>query len=387
MPDGPATPSTPARPLAVLRAMIDSVDHEILQLFARRNGLVSEVAAFKRTTGKAIRDFQREKELLEDRRNRAVPLGLSPEVIESIWRLTLWASRDRQAALKAEVPENIEPKTIAIIGGHGEMGACIATMFADLGHAVMIADVDTQLTNEEAAKHADVVVVSVPIDATEEVIRAIGPLVRPEALLMDLTSIKSAPVQAMIDSSEATVIGAHPLFGPTVHSLQGQRIVLTPGRIKENDQWLPWLRTMLHARGLNALETTAESHDEAMAIVQVLTHFSTEVLGRTLANLDIAVDETLEFTSPVYLMDMLLTARHFAQSPDLYASIQMHNPRTGEVADAFVDAATEMRGIATSKDRGAFCEVFEDVRRLFGPFTEQALEQSSFLIDRLVERA
>ena len=367
--------------------MIDSVDHEILQLFARRNGLVSEVAAFKRSTGKAIRDFQREKELLEDRRNRAVPLGLSPEVIESVWRLTLWASRDRQAALKAEVPENIEPKTIAVIGGHGEMGACMATMFADLGHAVMIADLDTQLTNKEAARHADVVIVSVPIESTDEVIRAIGPLVRPEALLMDLTSIKSAPVRAVVESSKATVIGVHPLFGPTVHSLQGQRIVLTPGRLANDDTWLPWLKTMLHARGLNALETSPEAHDEAMAIVQVLTHFSTEVLGRTLANLDVNVDETLRFTSPVYLMDMLLTARHFAQSPALYSSIQMHNPRTNEVAEAFVAAAGELRDIAVSKDREAFNAMFESVRTLFGPFTDQALEQSSFLIDRLVERA
>lgn len=370
----------------MLRAMIDSVDHEILQLFARRNGLVSEVAAYKRATGTAIRDFDRERELLEDRRQRAVPLGLSPEVIESIWRLTLWASRDRQAALKAEVPENIEPKTIAIIGGRGEMGACMADMFADLGHAVMIADLGTQLTNEEAAKHADVVVVSVPIDATDEVIRAIGPHVRSDALLMDLTSIKDAPVRAMVESSEATVIGAHPLFGPTVHSLQGQRFVLTTGRIKDNDPWLPWLRAMLHARGLNVLETTPESHDSAMAIVQVLTHFSTEVLGKTLASLDVAVDETLEFTSPVYLMDMLLTARHFAQSSALYASIQMHNPRTDEVTDAFVRAASELRDIASGQDRAAFDRMFREVRERFGPFTDQALEQSSFLIDRLVER-
>lgn len=383
MPDGA---SQPGRPLAVLRAMIDSVDHEILQLFARRNGLVSEVAVYKRATGTAIRDFDRERELLEDRRTRAVPLGLSPEVIESVWRLTLWASRDRQAALKAEVPENIEPKTIAIIGGRGEMGACMASMFADLGHAVMIADLDTQLTNEEAARHADVVVVSVPIDATEEVIRSIGPLVRPDALLMDLTSIKSAPVRAMVESSAATVIGVHPLFGPTVHSLQGQRIVLTPGRLGDNDPWMPWLKMMLHARGLNALETTPEAHDEAMAIVQVLTHFSTEVLGRTLDTLNVEVDKTLEFTSPVYLMDMLLTARHFAQSSALYASIQMHNPRTSEVADAFVAAAGELRDIAARQDRPAFDAMFRQVRDRFGAFTDQALEQSSFLIDRMVER-
>jgi len=195
----------------------------------------------------------------------------------------------------------------------------------------------------------------------------------------------------MVESSQATVIGAHPLFGPSVHSLQGQRMVLTPGRINDaggqDDSWLPWLRTMLHARGINVLETTPEDHDRTMAIVHVLTHFSTEVLGRTLDNLGVAVDETLEFTSPVYLMDMLLTARHFAQSSRLYAAIQMHNPRTAEVTAAFEKAASELGAIAASQDREAFDRVFQEVHDRFGDFSEQALEQSSFLIDRLVERA
>ena len=33
----------------------------------------------------------------------------------------------------------------------------------------------------------------------------------------------------------------------------------------------------------------------------------------------------------------------------------------------------------------AFDQVFADVRSFFGAFTEEALEQSGFLIDRLVE--
>ncbi|UCD75338.1 MAG: hypothetical protein JSV91_00165, partial [Phycisphaerales bacterium] len=96
--------------------------------------------------------------------------------------------------------------------------------------------------------------------------------------------------------------------------------------------------------------------------------------------------ETLNFTSPVYLMDLLMTARHFAQSPDLYASIQMSNPATKEVTEAFARAARELQETAARGDRTAFRRMFEEVSAFFGPFTDQALEQSSFLIDRLVER-
>ena len=118
------------RPLPVLRAPIDAVDHEILQLLSRRNGLVGEIAAHKRQNSISIRDHKRERELIEDRRNRSAPLGLRPDVIENMFRLILWASRDHQATLRVEIPLDVEPRTIAIIGGAGGMGKCMAKMFA-----------------------------------------------------------------------------------------------------------------------------------------------------------------------------------------------------------------------------------------------------------------
>ncbi|MHC4415533.1 MAG: bifunctional chorismate mutase/prephenate dehydrogenase [Planctomycetota bacterium] len=379
----PGADDPQARPLAVLRAMIDAVDHEMLHLLARRNALVGEIAAHKRVHGIAIRDRRRERQIIADRRERAGPLGLSPDVIESMLRLILWASRDRQAALRAEVPPDLEQRTVAVIGGNGLMGRCFAKLFADLGHAVMIADLNTDLTPEEAASVAEVVVISVPIDSTVQVIRHLGPRVREDGLLMDVTSIKADPVRAMLESSEASVIGTHPLFGPSVHSLQGQRIVLTPGR---GDDWLRWLGRMLRARGLSIKESTPQEHDRAMAVVQVLTHFATEVMGKALARLGVPIDKTLNFTSPVYLMELLMTARHFAQAPELYASIQMSNPLTHEVTEAFVRAAEEHRTVVETQDHAAVSTVFEEVRAFFGSFSDEALEQSSFMIDRLVER-
>ena len=379
----PQRASAGARPLAVIRAMIDAVDHEVLQALARRNALVGEIAACKREHGLAIRDRQREREIIGDRRQRAGDLGLSPEVIESMYRLVLWASRDRQAALKAEVPLDLQQRSVAVIGGKGGMGRCMGDLFADLGHAVMIADLDTDLSPQEAAGAADVVIISVPIDKTVAVIRELGPLVRPDALLMDVTSIKTAPLQQMLESCPGSVIGTHPLFGPSVHSVQGQRIVLTPGR---GETWQAWLESMLRARGLTIKQTTPQEHDRAMAVIQVLTHFATEVMGKSLAGLGVSLEETLDYTSPVYLMELLMTARHFAQSPDLYASIQMSNPLTDKVTETFVQAAAAHRDTLAANDHDAVTALFDRVREFFGDFTDRALEQSSYMIDRLVER-
>jgi len=370
--------------LLPLRDEIDQIDHKIVDLLRQRNDVVEKVAKVKKTTGFGIRDFTREQSLLVDRGQRAQQAGLRSEVIESLFRVILWASRDRQASLGAEVPQAMEAKTIAIIGGNGGMGQLFVRLFADFGHTVLIADQDTELSNTSAVQNADVIVIAVPIASTQAVIEEVGPHCKEDALLIDITSTKQQPVETMLQHFKGSVIGTHPLFGPSVHSLQGQRIALVCAR--DTNTWHDWLCHVLHARGLSILETTAQEHDKAMGIVQVLTHQTTEVLGRTIQQLDVDVRKTLEFTSPIYLMELLMAARHFAQSADLYASIQMNNPETKTVLDALSKAGNELREVVLTKDKETFRKIFEEVHSHFGDFSEQALEQSSFLIDRLVER-
>ena len=391
--DDPHLPASgyPPRPLAVVRAEIDALDRELLHTAARRMALVAEVAAYKRAHGLRVRDPVRERELLADRARRAAALGLPAGEMESVFRVLLRASRDRQAALGAEVPAHAEARTVAVVGGRGGIGRVVARLFEDLGHRVLVADLDTDLTPADAAAAADVTVVSVPIDVTEAVVAGVGPRVRPGALLMDVTSVKAAPVAAMLAATErsgAGVLGTHPMFGPGVHTLQGQRVVLCRGR---GDTWFDWAAGAFAARGLAVTEATPERHDRAMAVVQVLTHFQTQVYGVALARLEGALDlsltETLGFTSPAYLLELYVAARHFAQSPALYGPIEMRNPRVGEITAAFRGAAAEVAEVLAAGDQARFEGLFAEVRAFFGGFTDEAVEQSSYLIDRVVERS
>jgi chorismate mutase/prephenate dehydrogenase len=369
-------------PLLELRGALDSLDHELLELLVRRMDIVADIAARKRSHRVRIRDLARERRVLDDRCARAEELGLPTESIESVWRQLMLMSRERQAALRAEVPPDVEPRTIAIIGGEGGMGRSLNTLFSDLGHDVLSVDLQTKLRPAEAAATADVVIVSVPIRETRAVIEQVGPLVRKDALLMDVTSIKTDPVAAMLASSEASVVGTHPMFGPGVNTYQGQRVVICPGR---GDTWLGWTRQMFMARGLVISEATPAEHDSMMAIVQVLHHFKTQVLGMALSRTGTPLEETLRFTSPAYLLETYVTGRHFAQSPELYGPIEMLNPDSKQVIEGFGKAAADLAEILAAGDQKAFDQVFTDVRAFFGDFTDEALEQSGFLIDRLVE--
>jgi chorismate mutase/prephenate dehydrogenase len=374
----------PLPPLPELRAQLDELDRQVLELLARRMEIVSGVARLKRAENKEIRDSNREQQLLASRRALAVKLGLDPESVESIYRQILISSRDHQAAMNRGPGPEGPKRSVLVVGGAGAMGRVLSQLFQDLGHTVQSLDLDSQQSAKELVPAADVVVISVPIAVTESVIRELGPLVRPDALLMDVTSIKSAPLQAMLDASRASVVGAHPMFGPGSASLNGQRVVLCRGR---GDGWFEWLAASLRARGLVITEASAEEHDRAMSLVQVLTHFQTQVFGLALARTGIPLESSRRFTSPAYLMELYVAARHFAQASELYGPIEMRNPATAEVTAQFQRAAREIAEILERHDQQRFDAVFQEVRAFFGDFAQEATEESRFLIDRLVERS
>jgi chorismate mutase/prephenate dehydrogenase len=85
----PHSENPPVRPLAVLRAMIDSIDHDILRLVGRRNTLVTEIAERRRRQHRPARDLLREREIIQDRRHRGQALGLDGDLVAGLFRLIL----------------------------------------------------------------------------------------------------------------------------------------------------------------------------------------------------------------------------------------------------------------------------------------------------------
>jgi prephenate dehydrogenase len=97
---------------------------------------------------------------------------------------------------------------IGIIGGTGGMGKWFASFFQRQGYPVEVSGRRIGPDAQQMAERCPVVMVGVPMEATEEVIRTIGPLMKRDSLLMDLTSLKVAPVRAMLENSISTLSSA-----------------------------------------------------------------------------------------------------------------------------------------------------------------------------------
>ena len=201
---------------------------------------------------------------------------------------------------------------VGIIGGTGRMGSVFCKVFTKAGHEVLVSGRSTALTKEELVKKCDIVIISVPIHETVRIIDEISDLMSEEQILCDLTSLKVAPVNAMLHS-RSEVIGLHPMFGPTVDSITGQTIIATPARSSETSIHL--LTDIFESQGAWITITTPEYHDRMMAVIQGLTHFKALVLAETMRRLKISPEDTAPFMSPVYRIEMNIAGRLLGQDP------------------------------------------------------------------------
>ena len=273
---------------------------------------------------------------------------------------------------------------IGIIGGQGEMGRLFSKFFSSHGFHVNIADLGTPLTPEQAVDESDVVIFAVPLHKTVEIIRRLVPHTRRGQLLMDLTSLKTAPVKEMLQSP-ASVVGLHPMFGGRISSFNGQTLAACPVRIGQA-QWR-WLRALFTSSGIRVKECSPEEHDRMMGIIQVLFHLTTMLIGRTLRKLDADIGETMNYTSPSYRIEMNLVGRIFAQSPELYAAITQMNPNTEEILSALKDGLEVYEQFYRSGNLKGFIEDFERSARHLGDFCSDAYRESSEVLDFSVELA
>ena len=272
--------------------------------------------------------------------------------------------------------------TVGIIGGAGQMGRFFKKFFEKNNCEVLVASRKTKLKIEDCAKLSDIVLISVPIEVTVDVIRKIAPYVNKKSLLIDATSIKKMPIEAMLHYSKCEVIGMHPVFGPNVSSLKNQTIVLCPVRSKK---WIMWLRNIFEKNKAKIKIASPDKHDEMMSVIQGLNHFSTLSVAHAMKNLGISVKESLEYTSPVYKLRMAMVGRILNQNPNLYANIVMMNPKNKKALKAYAESSKKLQKIIENKDKKEFLKYFNECAEFFGGFSKEAEELSDYLIEQMVK--
>ncbi len=364
------------------REQIDLIDRQILDLLQKRKEIVQDV--LKRKVEKQLPVFvaRREQEKTESFRDLAKERGLDPDWAEDFLRMVMAASRATQSAdtFPRSTPE---PKHILYVGGEGGMGRLYRKFTESSGHHAYSIDKGNWYQLEEMAPSLDMVIVTVPINITTDVIRRLSPKLKPDTILADFTSNKSEPLKVMLDAHPGPVLGLHPMHGPDVPNLSKQLMVVCAGREPEKTSWF---NEQCILWGMRIIEANPEKHDHVMHLVQGLRHFVALLHGSFMKEFDLNPSEMLDYSSPIYRAELMMTGRIFAQDAELYADIVFANKERRDLLLSFFNHQKALMEMVKNDDKKAFIREFESVTDFFGKFASQALVESGYLINRLADR-
>ena len=151
------------------------------------------------------------------------------------------------------------PRTVGIVGSAGAYGRWLSRFFQQhmqlqvIGHDP--ADPGSHAP-EQLLELADVLVFSAPIRSTPALIDS---YVQQSAgreqgrLWLDVTSVKDAPVRAML-ASQAEVAGLHPMTAPPkAPTLKGRVMVVCEARLQH---WQPWIDSLCAALQAECVRAT-----------------------------------------------------------------------------------------------------------------------------------
>ena len=190
----------------------------------------------------------------------------------------------------------------------------------------------TPVPLKEAA-NADIIIPCVPISAFKEILEEIKNIIKTEAVIIDVCSVKEYPITLMkeILPEQVQLLGTHPMFGPdsVFEGLEGRKIVLC--RIRISDKNYNNIKEYLQSKKLIIIETTPEKHDQQIAQSLALTH----TIGRTLLEFNA---KNLEIDTEGYkrLMHILEVVKN--DTWELFIDMNKYNPYAKKIREKFIQA-------------------------------------------------
>jgi chorismate mutase / prephenate dehydrogenase len=345
-----------------LRTALTELDGQLLDLVARRQALSEQVAAVKRATGRATRDFGREREVILRGRKAAERLGVPPDLAESLLRQLIQSSLTTQEQARVAAQAHGSGKRALVIGGRGKMGGWFAEFLASQGFRVAVADPKGELPGfdfvadwQTDTLDFDLIVLATPLSATADLLHVLARR-KPRGLIFDLGSLKT-PLRSGLDAlvqAGCRVASLHPMFGPDTELLSGRHVIFidlgNPGALAEAQEL--FAPTMAERVVMDL-----DEHDRLIAYVLGLSHALNIAFFTALADSGEAAPRLAKMSSTTFDSQLEVASRVAAESPELYFEIQSSNDYGSESLMALQKAVERLVAAVKTKNSQEFTAI------------------------------
>jgi chorismate mutase/prephenate dehydrogenase len=350
--------------LKALRDQLDSVDARFIQLAAERQRIVAEIGRFKRAQGRQVRDFARERQVLERAADNARAAGLDPALGQELLRQLIEASLAAQEQDRVRAEAGGSGRSALVIGGGGRMGRWFAQFLDSQGFQVTVADpagcpdaFPSVADWRSLPLDHDLVVVAAPLRASADLLVELAAH-RPRGVVFDLGSLKSplAAGFAALREAGVRVASVHPMFGPSANVLAGRHVIFVD---LGDAQATAEVRALFAQTMATGVEMSLDDHDRLMGFVLGLSHALNISFFTALAESH-EMAERLDRASSTTFDRQLAIARGVAgENPHLYFEIQHLNAHGGEALAALEGALGKVLAAIRAGDEAAFVRIMD----------------------------
>ncbi len=344
-----------------LRAELSTIDRQLVELIAKRQQVVGKIGANKLSTGRATRDFEREKEVLDLARDHATNLGTDPDLAESIMRALIRSSLASQERERVAAEGKGDGRRVLVIGGAGKMGGWFVDFFRSQGFVTCVAD--AQIEDDagryrnwrDAGTDFDVIVVATPLATSGEILLELAAL-RPRGLVFDIGSLKSPLRDGLraLQQAGCKVTSLHPMFGPDTDLLSGRHLIFVDAGCPEATVMA---REMFSATMVEQLEMDLEDHDRLIAYVLGLSHALNVAFFTALAESGEAAPRLAKLSSTTFDSQLLIASAVANENPYLYFEIQQLNEFGLGPLDALCESVTRIRRLVAEGKQEDFVKL------------------------------
>ena len=248
---------------------------------------------------------------------------------------------------------------VAVVGAGGKMGTWFASYFAQHGLNVSAYDINQKKILKTSSKvkvqeslfecvhNADLVLVSVPVQKTPQVVKECTKNMKDGAIIAEISSVKNKTFKALKKiPNNLRPLCIHPMFGPGASKKVETRMLLVPVRNKKIEVTI--VKEIFENANVIVLPN-AKQHDKSIAIVLGLTYFANIVFAKVMSSGN-NISKLKQVSGTTFSLQSLIAESVLTEEPDLVIALISENAYAKIYINQFLKEAAALAKLTIEED-------------------------------------
>ena len=260
---------------------------------------------------------------------------------------------------------------VAIVGAAGKMGTWFASYFAHRGLNVSAFDINQKKILKTSSKvkvqeslfecvhDADLVLVSVPVHKTPQVVKECTKNMKDGAIIAEISSVKTKTFKALKKiPNHLRPLCIHPMFGPGASKKVETRMLLIPVRNEKIEVTI--VKEIFENANVIVLPN-AKQHDKSIAVVLGLTYFVNMVFAKVMSSGN-NLSMLKQVSGTTFSLQSLIAESIFTEEPDLVIALISENVYAKRYINRFLKETAALAELTIKKDNKELKDELQKVK-------------------------